>query len=140
MATTAKMLNLQRVLARLAEVPEAVQKAVDDQLRIEVSGLVAAQQRNAPVDETSDNPGELRDSIHFYKNPDRPLSYRVLADARDKKGKFIGSNVEAGHRARDGTHVPARPFFFAIYRALKRPMKRRVAAAARNAARQAFPE
>jgi hypothetical protein len=137
---SSKMLNLERVLARLATVPAAVQKAVGDQLKTEVAGLVTAIQRNAPVDEASDNPGELRDSVHFYANPDRPLSYRVLADARDKAGKFIGSNVEAGHRARDGSHVPARPFFFPTYRALKKPIKRRVAAAGRKAAKQAFPE
>lgn len=136
----AKMLNLERVLARLAAVPEAIREAVEAQLRAEASELVAAQQRNAPVDETSDNPGELRDSIHFYRNPDRPLSFRILADAKDDDGKFIGSNVESGHRARDGSHVPARPFFFPTYRARKRAMKRRLSDAAVKAAKRAFPE
>lgn len=128
-----KMQNLERVLARLAAIPDRVQKAVAVQLKVEVAELVAAQKRAAPVDEASDNPGQLRDSVHYYANPDRPLSYRILADAKDDKGKFIGGNVEHGHKARDGSHVPPKPFFFPTYRARKRGIKRRMSAAARKA-------
>lgn len=135
----AKMTNLERVLARLAKVPDAIKKAAANQLVIEVSELVAAQKRAAPVDEKSDNPGALRDSLHFYENPRRPLSYIILGDAKDEAGKFIGSNVDAGHRTKDGQHVPGAHFFFTTYRARKKPMRRRLLAASRKAAKAAFP-
>ncbi len=136
----AKMLNLERVKARLRAVPAAMQKAAASQLKIEVDDLVAADKRAAPVDDASENPGNFRDSIHAYKNPHRPLSYIVIADAKDKDGKFIGANIEQGHRARDGTHVPGRPSFWPTYRARRAGMKRRMAAKSRAAAKTLFPE
>jgi hypothetical protein len=135
-----KMLNLERVLAKLARIPAAVQASAEAQLIKEVDGLVAAQRAAAPVDEASPDPGAFRDSIHAYPNPDRPLSYRVIADAKDDTGKFIGGNIEHGHRARDGSHVPASPSFFPIYRARKKGMKRRMLAASRKTINQIFPK
>jgi hypothetical protein len=131
----AKMLNRAKVLARLRSLPTAVQIGVGSQLAKEVEDLTEAIQRAAPVDGASREPGELRDSVHFYPTPDRPLSYRVLADAKDESGDFIGSHVEAGHRTADGEHVPASPFFFPTYRARKKPMRRRLSAAATKAAK-----
>lgn len=138
--TTRRMKNLEKVLARLAKVPPAVQATAGEQLKVEVDGLVEAQQRAAPIDEKSKNPGAFRDSIHAYENPDRPLSYRITADARDEDGKFIGGNIEQGHRAVDGTHVAAKPSFFPTYRARKKPMKRRMAAATRKRIKQLYPK
>jgi hypothetical protein len=135
----AKMLNREKVLAKLRRIPQRVQTAVGSQLAKEVEDLTEAIQRAAPVGTDEEKtPGELRDSVHFYPTPDRPLSYRVLADAKDAKGDFIGSHVEAGHRAEDGTHVAARPFFFPTYRARKKPMRRRLTSAASKAAKTAF--
>jgi hypothetical protein len=128
--------GLEKVLRRYARLAPTQKSAVAKQLKAEVDDLVAAQKRAAPVDPNSDNPGKLRDSIHAYPNPDRPLSYRILADAKDEDGKFIGSNIEAGHRARDGSHVPARPSFFPTYRARKKGMRRRLMAASRAALKQ----
>lgn len=137
----AKMLNKAKVLARLARVPVAIQEEMDDQLEIEVNGLVEAQKRAAPRStDLADDPGTFADSIHSYANPDRPLSYRIIADAQDAKGAFIGPHIEHGHMAKDGTHVPAKPSFFPIYRSRKRPMRRRLNARARKAAKALFPE
>lgn len=140
MASNAKMLNLEKVLARLAKVPDAVKDAVAERLQTEVDDLVAAQKRAAPVDKASPDPGKFRDSIHAYPNPDRPLSYRIIADAKDDKGNFIGAHIEHGHRTPSGTHVPASPSFFPTYRARKKPMKRRIAAASRKALKQLYPK
>lgn len=137
----AQMKGLEANLKRLARVPQVAKTAVGSQLAKEVEDLVEAQKRAAPVDEASDNPGRLRESIHFYPNPDRPLSYRVIADARDPEtGDFIGPHVEFGHMAADGTHVAAVPSFFPTYRARKKSMKRRISAAGRKALREAFPK
>lgn len=135
---TAKIVGRAKLRARLAKIPKAVRDAGARQLKVEVDDLVAAQKRAAPIDPRADDPGAFRDSIHAYPNPDRPLSYRIIADAKDADGKFIGAHIEHGHRAPDGTHVPAQPSFFPTYRARKRGMKRRITAAARKAAKLAF--
>lgn len=137
----AKMLNLQRVLARFAKLPQQLKVDVGSQLAKEVEDLTEAIQRAAPVGhDLEKTPGELRDSVHFYPTPDRPLSYRILADARDAKGDFIGAHVEQGHKAPDGSHVPRQPFFFPTYRARKRGMRRRLSAAGRKSVKAQFPE
>lgn len=135
-----KMINREKVVARMKRLPPAMTDGAGDQLKIEVDGLVEAQKRAAPVDEKAEDPGKFRDSIHAYENPDRPLSYRITADARDESGKLIGGNIEQGHRAVDGTHVAGRPSFFPTYRARKRGMKRRVSGAASKAFKQLYPK
>lgn len=134
-----KMLNKAKVLARLARIPDRMKVDVGSQLATEVEDLTEAIKANAPVGhDLEKSPGELRDSVHFYPNPDRPLSYRVIADAKDEKGSYIGAHVEHGHKAPDGSHVPRVPFFFTTWRARKRPMRRRMLAVGRKSAKQAF--
>lgn len=137
----AKMLNLAKVLARVRLLPRAIQDAAYGQLKTEVTDMVAAMKRAAPVGGADDpHPGALRDSIHAYANPNRPLSFVILADAKDADGKFVGSNIEAGHRTPEGKHVAGRPSFFPTYRARKKPMRRRIAAASNKAAKALFPK
>jgi hypothetical protein len=135
----ARMLGREKVMAQLLKIPQLVQDEVAAQLRREADDLVAAIKRAAPTEDRADPTHELRDSVHAYDNPDRPLSVRILADAKDSAGKFIGSNVEAGHRNRDGSHTPARPFFFPTYRARKKGIRRRLQAAARKPLKILFP-
>lgn len=136
----AKMLNLAKIKARLAKIPQAVQHAAAAQLKTEVDDMVDAMKRAAPVDPASPDPGALRDSIHEYENPGRPLSYFILADAKDAEGRFIGQHVEFGHRAENGSHVPASPSFFPTYRARKKGMRSRMRAATKAAVKREFPE
>lgn len=139
---SAKTIGLEKLKARLRMIPARVQVAVGTQLAEEVEGLTEAIQRAAPVNsDLEETPGQLRDSVHFYPTPDRPLSYRVIADAKDPEtGNFIGPHVEAGHKARDGSQVPRHPFFFPTYRARKKGMQRRLKAAGRKAIQAVFPE
>lgn len=131
---TAKMLGKASLLARFAKVPAAIRDEIAPELKKEVDGLVAAQKVAAPVDPTLEaRAGQFRDSIHAYETPDRELSYRIIADARDQHGEFIGPHIEAGHMAADGTHVEAKPSFFPTYRAWKKPAQRRLGAVARRA-------
>ncbi len=132
----AKMIRNAKVWPRFNAIPAQITADVDGQLVVEVGDLVAAQKRAAPVsDDLEKRPGEYRDSIHSYKNPDRPLSYRIIADAKDETGEFIGPHIEHGHLAPDGSHVAAKPSFFPTYRARKKGMKRRLNAAGRKAAK-----
>lgn len=130
--------NLKKVQARIASLPLATQKAMKDQLKIEVDGLVAAIKSNAPFDAGNEEHQHLKDSVHAYENPKRAVGFVVLADARDAAGKFIGSNIEAGHRARDGTHVPATPFFFPTWRALRKGIRSRLGRVTRAATKKAW--
>lgn len=134
------MKNLEKVLAKMKRLPPAMKDEVGGRLKTQVDILVERQKRAAPVDEKAKDPGQFRDSIHAYENPDRPLSYRVTADARDEDGKFIGGNIEHGHRARDGTHVPASPSFFPTYRAWKKPAQRNILAGGRVVLKRLFPK
>lgn len=138
MVSETKMLNLAKVKARFRRVPEAMKTAAGSQLAKEVEDLTEAMQRAAPVSDLEKDPGQFRASIHFYPNPDRPLSYRIIADARDEKGGFIGPHIEHGHKAVDGSHVAAVPSFYPTYRARKKGMKRRIATASGKAAKAAF--
>lgn len=137
-----KWLNKVKAWQRFAALPQALSDAVAEQLGKEVADMVDAMKRAAPVDrDLESTPGQFRDSIRAYSNPDRPLSYRIIADARDDKGNFIGPHIEFGHKKRGGEgHVDAKPSFFPTYRARKKPMKRRLMAAARKKLKQLFPE
>jgi hypothetical protein len=132
------MLNLQKVLARLEKIPPAMKAAAASQLSTEVDGLVSAIKRATPNSDQTDG-AKLRDSVHAFENPDRPLSYRVIADAKGEDGSFIGSPVEHGHRAKDGTHVAASPFFYPTYRAQRKRIRTRVLGASRKALKQLSP-
>lgn len=136
----AKMLNKAKAIARLRALPAKVAVAVGSQLAGEVETLVEAQKAAAPVDETSADPGSLAEGIRFYPNPDRPLSYRVISDARDDKGQPIASHVEFGHRAADGSHVGAQPSFWPVFRARRRGIRQRLSRTALKAIRAEFPE
>lgn len=133
-----KVANLKTIQRRLAQLPQAAQQALQDQLKTEVDDLVSAIKRamDAQYEGHGPDASRMRDSVHAYPNPDRAVSYRVLADAKDADGKFVGANIEQGHRAVNGTHVPAQPAFWPTYRARKKGMKRRLSAAARKAIRQ----
>lgn len=133
-----KAVNLKAIQAKIARLPARAQKALKDQMKVEADEMVSAIQRamDAQYDHADNEHQKLRDSVHAYPNPDRAVSYRILADAKDADGKFIGANVEQGHRAADGTHVAAQPAFWPTYRARKEAMKRRLSAAARKAIRE----
>lgn len=139
----AKLQNLAKIQAKLAKIPAAAQRALKDQLKTEADDMVSAIQRAMDVAYAGQNDKDLtrlRDSVHEYEDPDRVIGRRILADAKDADGKFIGSNVEAGHRTVNGGHVAARPAFYPTYRARKKAMKRRISKAARDAIKQAAPD
>lgn len=138
---TAKMIRNANVWKRFDSLPAALTEKVGAQLAIEVEDLVMAIQRAAPVSvELEKHPGALRDSVHDYANPERPMSYRVIADAKDDHGAFIGQHVEFGHLATNGKPVPASPFFFPTYRARKKGMKKRLMTTARQVIKSQLPE
>lgn len=124
------------VLARIGRIPQVVRDAAEKPLEEAVEEMASALRRNAPVAvEYEKHPGQLRESIEKYRNPDRPLSWRVIAGARDKFGRLFGRFVEFGH----GNAGP-RPWWFPTYRAHKKRLKTKVFTAVRKALRLLFPD
>jgi hypothetical protein len=136
----AKMLGRASVEEGLRRIPQLVLEDLGAQLAKEVEDLTEALQRAAPVSALEAHPGQLRDGIVFYPNPGRPLSYMILASARDTKGRLFGRYVEFGHIAADGTHIPASSFWFPTYRARRKAMRRRLSQASLKRIRTLFPE
>jgi hypothetical protein len=136
----AKLLNLAKVQANLARIPKAAEQALRSQLKTETDDLVGAIKgaMSAQYDTSDHDHQSIIDSVHAYKNPDREISYHILADAKDADGKFIAANVEQGHKARDGSHVAPQPAMWPTWRAFKSGMRRRLSKAARSAVRQAY--
>lgn len=151
-----KVLGRAALKARLSRMPGRVIAACEVEFDHEVEGLVQAVKRAVPV-----KTGTMRDTVRAEPG-DKPHSRKIVVGGvpatRKKvrsgvgfddfqKAKASGGSkgeydypmgVEFGHRAVDGTHVPADPFLFPTYRARKRGMKRRMRATARKAAKAAF--
>jgi hypothetical protein len=137
----AKLDGLAAVQARLRRLPEAAQQALREKLPEEVNeGFIPAVQQamDAQYDHQDNDHQKLRDSVHSYPNPDREISLRVIADAKDADGHFIGSHVEQGHKTPEGRHVAAQPAFWPTWRAFKPGLKRRLSKAARDAIKKAW--
>lgn len=126
---------------RFEMLPQQLQIELGKQLAIEAEDMALALRRAAPVSpELEKHPGQLRDSVHDYANPVRPLSYKIIADARDDHGNFIAPHVEYGHLAVNGTHVPAVPWFWPTYRAREKAMRRRLMNTAKMTIKSLFPD
>jgi hypothetical protein len=132
------MLNLEKTLARIAAIPAAVREKVNTALIAEGASMVSAMKKAAPVSRLERVRGQFRNSIHAYPNPKRDMSQYIIADAKDEKGRNIGNWIEHGHKAEDGRRIPGRPSFWPVFRALRKGMRRRLALAARKAAKDAF--
>lgn len=131
--------NLQRIKQRFNSLPSSVREVADDELEKQVEQLVAALKRAAPTSDLELRPGQLRDSIEASRNGQRLISFRVIAWARDEKGRLYGRYVEFGHTAADGKWVPAEPFWFSTYRAWKKGMLAAIRKRVRDRLKAEFP-
>lgn len=137
----AKFINKARILARLRRMPPVVEASARDELKAQVEKLVEAERRACPTGSFPNRPaGELRDSIAADEVEGRVIAWRVVAWARDEKGRLYGRYVEFGHTAADGSFVAAQPFWFATYRAWRAGMVRAVRARVRRDLKAQFRE
>jgi len=147
---SAKMLNRARILAKLRAAAPSVIQEVEAQLNLEAIELAAAVKRAVPK-----RTGTMAETVRVEPG-DRPMSLKVVVggvpatrkkvrqgvkkadfEKARQEGGFQGEydypmGVELGHRAVDGSHVPAEPFFWPTYRARKKGMRRRMSAAGRR--------
>lgn len=134
----AKIVGRERLFARFSAIPEAIRAEAEGPLQAGVEDMRDALKRAAPVEAAAQyekHPGELRDSIEAYRNPDRPLSWRIIAGARDEAGRLWARFLEFGH----GSAAPS-PFWFPTYRARRKAMRSKMVAAAKRGIRKLFPE
>ncbi len=110
----------------IAETQTALNEGADD-----LVGLIKAA---APVSELEGHPGELRDSVHKAEGH-HALQVLVVEDAGLDRGDPYAAHVEYGHKAKNGAHVPAVPFFWPSVRVARRKLQNRIAAAVRRAVR-----
>lgn len=135
--------NLDRWLARISKIPDAVKEAAEGQLHAEAGDLVAAQKRAFRAvhsgNQAEEGTRQYEAAIRWEENPRKPLSVTVVADPKDEKGHGWAPHDEFGHKAPDGSHVPANPSFFPTYRARKKGIKRRMNTATRKAVKAIWP-
>ncbi|WP_292052148.1 HK97-gp10 family putative phage morphogenesis protein [Brevundimonas sp. UBA5866] len=143
--------NRDRLRRKLKAIPVEVRKAVRDQMRANGHDLAEMQRRLVPIDEmdlhnsirTQDVSTSTRISIrnsvggkraHYARWVEFGTASRAAIPARPSKRMRRTGVMTKAKAAHFG--MTARPFFWPSYRALKRPMKRRVSAAARKAIRR----
>lgn len=121
--------GVERLMAKFNRMTPRVRAAAKKAVDKSADELVSQMRAIAPVDEDGDTPGRLRDSIHKEEGRFGDVSAVVIADARDENGKPIAAHVELGHAAKDGSQVPAEPFFYTTVRVNQKKIKRRIASA-----------
>lgn len=148
----AKMENRERLLRKMAAIPEEIRKAMKDAIAAGADEIVGMQRRLAPVKTgalrasivaTFGGSGPAHASVGGGGGGDSDLSVRITAG---------NSGVRYAHLVEFGTapHVVggiykgalhpgsvAKPFFYPGYRALKRRVKSRITRATKKAIRKA---
>lgn len=109
--------------------PAAVRKVAGQQAFLGAEEMVAAMRAIAPRDDSQDGDQKLVDHIYQEEGRLGDISYVVISDAKDAKGRPKAPSVELGHMAPDGTHVPAVPHFYPVVRTVGPKVKRRIASA-----------
>lgn len=114
--------NKSRLMRKLSAIPQEVQDAVRAQNNRNANDLVDAIKPFVPVEE-----GDLRDSV---KARDITDAERIRAKVTAGEG---GQEEKARAQEFGRPDMAAQPFFFPVYRTLKRTFRRRNSASARKA-------
>lgn len=123
----AKFANREKWLAKIRGLPAVVVEVGEVSLDVGTDDLTGALQRAAPVDNGGHDPhpGQLKASIR--KTKVEKLRWRIVAEARDEKGRLYARYVEFGHG-----DAPPRPFWFPTYRAWKKRFRSKLYADTRK--------
>lgn len=135
--------QLQRVLAKIEGIPEAIRKDMQPAIVKSAEEVAAMQRRLA---ESSRDTGALIDSIEVTPPGSTTPAYSQPGGARTAHELeaivTVGNHVvRYAHLVEYGTaHAPAQPFFWPSWRALQRRVSNRLNRAARKAARDYWSE
>lgn len=124
-------------MRKLNRMTPAVRKAAGQEAFMQAEDMAAQMRMMAPVDKDPDGGGEhIRDHIHVEEGRLGDVSYVVISDAKDAKGRPKASRVELGHKAANGKIIEPRTSFYPVVRASQKRVKRRITAAMRKALRK----
>lgn len=121
--------GLNRLMARFARWPASARKVAGQEAFLGAEEMVATMKAIAPRDDGADDDQKLVDHIYHEEGRLGDVSYVVISDARDSKGRPKAPRVELGHMAEDGTQVPAQPHFYPVVRTVGPKVRRRIASA-----------
>lgn len=125
--------GVERLTRKLSRMTPAVRKAAGQEAFMQAEEMAAQMRRIAPRDEIANNGEQVRDHIHVEEGRLGDVSYVVISDAKDAKGRPKASRVELGHIAVNGRQVEPSPYFYPVVRSSQRKVKRRLANAMRRA-------
>jgi HK97 gp10 family phage protein len=138
--------GLEQLQKRLATLPQSVVADVRAALSEGCDAMVEEMKAIAPSSELEPHPHALRDAIQ-KEDGRHALSFDVTCNPVGVDGKLYGAHVEFGHRARggkddrigkSGAHIPAKPFFFPVYRHQAKRLKARIRAASSKAIKDLY--
>ena len=125
--------GVDRLMRKLNRMTPAVRKAAGQEAFMQAEEMAAQMRSIAPVDPDPNDGERVREHIHVEEGRLGDVSYVVISDAKDAKGRPKAPRVELGHKAEDGSHVPPSPSFYPVVRASQKRVKRRIASAMRRA-------
>jgi len=125
--------GVDRLMRKLNRMTPAVRKAAGQEAFMQAEEMAAQMRSIAPVDPDPNDGERVREHIYVEEGRLGDVSYVVVSDAKDAKGRPKAPRVELGHKAEDGSHVPPSPSFFPVVRASQKRVKRRITAAMRRA-------
>lgn len=125
--------GVERLKRKLAAMTPAVRKAAGQEAFLQAEEMAAQMRRIAPADKDPNNGQQVRDHIYTEEGRLGDVSYVVISDAKDSKGRPKASRVELGHIAANGRQVEPSPYFYPVVRSSQKRVKRRLANAMRRA-------
>lgn len=125
--------GVERLQRKLAAMTPAVRKAAGQEAFMQAEEMAAQMRRIAPVADEDSGGQKVRDHIFVEEGRLGDVSYVVISDAKDAKGRPKASRVELGHIAANGRQVEPSPYFYPVVRSSQRKVKRRLANAMRRA-------
>ena len=135
MAEVTKILNLKRLERRLRRIPIEVRQAATQTLNRNADELVAMQKRLVPVED-----GTLQNSIKKQRGSNELQVKVVAGGSATTRAVRNGASATYDYALAQefGTQdMPANPFFYPSYRALRKRFKGRVTRETRKAIKKA---
>jgi hypothetical protein len=128
--------GLARTQTLIAALPDEIVAGLAAVFNNGADRIVSRLKEVLPLSDLDKHPGALRESAHKEAGP-TDIGAKVTVDAKDERGRYYAKHVEHGHKARDGSHVAAKPAFYPTVRLEKARIRREARAALTDAARRA---
>lgn len=129
MSSANKFDRRERLLARMASIPDQVKQASERNLHAQAQFLVDQIKAVVPVDE-----GDLRDSVEWHPNPSDEKIAVVITEGLGQENDPLNRKARALEFGRPD--MDAQPHFFPTFRAWKKKINSRVLAAGRKVIRE----